>query len=153
MTMADNISEAINKLISIFGKETDTGFGSAVFQTEGNGTESLDAVSLDHNLKFLGKKWAPESEGSWSDNWKECYRRPLNGSGDILTELRQVKEADAKQSIQLLTEFIDPKEDGQRALEGAFNSQDVQQLAVHTIGDVEAYSGAMISALYTSGKI
>lgn len=141
-----NIIEALEK---VYGKPTSTGFGSAVFYEVSKKDLSLAAIALEDYKLFMGEKWNPETASTWMSGWKLVYERNPGISGDIITELYSIKDADAKRSVPLLTELINEPKQAKSALEAAFNNQDLAHLEIFTIGDNAQLSGLLLCALYT----
>jgi len=81
--------------------------------------------------------------------WKKVYHREVESMTGIVTELAAIADADAKRSIALLTEFIPDPAAGIKAMASAFDHRDVKDLSVFTIGDGEAMSGIMVTAIYS----
>jgi hypothetical protein len=138
----------IEALEKIYGKATDTGFGSAVFHGAAAIGISADSIALVHYKSFMGKQWDAQSEGKWMGSWKTVYERPPGIKADILAELATITDPCAKTSIPLLTELVEDAANGTKALAAAFNHPDVTSAVLHTIGDGEAMSGLILTALY-----
>ena len=92
--------EALEK---VYGKASDTGFGSAVFHGSAATGISAESIALAHYKSFMGSKWDAQSEGKWMEPWKKVYKRQPGASADILTELASVTDRGAMTSIPLLT--------------------------------------------------
>lgn len=147
------MNELIEALQKVYGKASNTGFGSAVFYALPKQEKKLALIALENYKYFLGEKWNKESEPAWMSGWKLVYERNPGTKADILTELGNIKDADAKRSVPLLTELIENATEGKAALEAAFNHPNVSMLEVFSVGDGEAMSGLMISGLYADGSV
>lgn len=141
----------IASLENVYGKASAAGFGSAVYQEPVDMSAQPDAIAIKHYREFLGPKWNAERAAAWMSTWKTVYARPKDSQGDILAELASISDPDAKQSVGLLTEFIENASAGQEAMAAVFNHGDIVDLSIHSIGDGEAMSGIMVTALFSGG--
>jgi hypothetical protein len=120
-------------------------FGSAVFHgrlQEGNLVEAARAKYRE----FVGKLWEQYGEAAWMTPWREVYVRD-SSTPDIVSELGQIADRDARLSVPMLLETIDNPEAARAALSGVFDDPSVTELRVFTIGDGAAMSGILIAAL------
>ena len=101
------MDDIIKALEDVYGKPCSTGFGSSVFYEISKQDISLASIALEVYKLFMGEKWNPETESTWLSGWKIVYERSPGTVPDILTELNTIKDADAKRSVPLLTEFIE----------------------------------------------
>jgi hypothetical protein len=138
----------IEALEMVYGKAGNAGFGSAVFFETAKQQTGLAAIALDVYKQFMGEKWRAETEATWLSGWKLVYERSPGTVPDILTELNNIKDTDAKRSVPLLTELIDQAEQGRLALAAAFNHPEISHVAVFTVGDNAAMSGLILSGIY-----
>jgi hypothetical protein len=141
----------LTELERVFGKASAAGFGSAVFHGQAKPTETSASIAWEHFKSFLGPKWTPERQKAWEGGWKLLYTRPAAAEGNIMAELGSISDPEGKRAIPLLTELIEDADTAKKALTAAFNHADVRQLSMHHLGDGEAISGIMISALYNDG--
>lgn len=142
------MDDIITALEDVYGKRSSTGFGSSVFYEIAKQDLSLTSVALEVYKLFMGEKWNPETESAWLNGWKIVYERNPGTVPDILKELNDIKDTDAKRSVPLLTEFIENAEQGKAALAGAFNHPDISHVAVFKIGDNAEMSGLILSGSY-----
>lgn len=138
----------MESLEKVYGKASDAGFGSAVFHEATDKKSMADSIALTHYKRFLGSKLTGDGGTAWMKNWKVVYTRPGNQKGDILRELASVADPQARVSIPLLTELIENADAGRDALAAAFNHAEVRQLCACNIGDGEAMSGILVTAVY-----
>lgn len=141
-----NIIEALEK---VYGKPASTGFGSAVFYEVSKKDQSLAGIALEDYKLFMGEKWTPETASTWMSGWKLVYERNPGLSGDIITELNNIKDPGARRSLPLLTEFINDPNQAKAALEAAFNNSNLAHLELFTIGDNAEMNGLLLCGLYT----
>jgi hypothetical protein len=141
----DNI---IKDLEQVFGKPGSAGFGSAVFYEVSNRGSGLASIALGDYKLFMGEKWNNETAAKWMSAWKLVFERSPGAASDILTELNNIKDADAKRSVPLLTELVENAEQGKLALAAVFNHRDVAQVQVFSVGDHAEMSGLLISGLF-----
>lgn len=146
--MENPYAHFMESLEKVYGKASDAGFGSAVFHESADKNTAADSIAQKHYQRFLGSKWTRNGETPWLKTWKVVYARPGNQKGDILRELASVADPDARISIPLLTELIEHADAGRDALVAAFNHAEVKQLCVCNIGDGEAMSGILVTAVY-----
>ena len=139
------IIEALEK---VYGKPNSTGFGSAVFYDESKQNANLASIALDVYKLFMGKKWNAETESTWMSTWKLVYERSPGIAANILSELNNINDADAKRSVPLLTELVENAEQGKLALAAAYNHPDISQVQVFSVGDGEAMSGLLLCGLF-----
>jgi hypothetical protein len=140
------IIEALEK---VYGKPSNAGFGSAVFYEMSKQGVSLATIALDDYKLFMGEKWNAETEATWMSTWKMVYERSPGSNPNILTELNNIRDADAKRSVPLLTELVENAEQGKLALAAAYNHPDISQVQVFTVGDNAEMSGLLLSGLFT----
>ena len=133
--------------MNVYGKPSSAGFGSAVFYNTINDT-TLESAALNNYKAFMGGQWNTDSESRWKSTWKRCYERPQGTTPDILTELNNIKDPDAKRSVPLLTELIEQADQGKAALATVFNHPDITKVQVYNIGDGEALSGLLLCGLF-----
>lgn len=143
----------IEALEQVYGKRSNSGFGSAVFYEASKLPGSLASMALDVYKFFMGNKWNNETEAAWLSGWKQVYERSPGTVPDILSELKNIKDEDAKRSVPLLTELIENAEQGRHALESAFNYSGISHAAVFTVGDSAAFSGLILSGIYADHSV
>ena len=148
--MGNSFLSLIEDLEKVYGKANSTGFGSAVFHEAVNAADSIDTVALKHYKAFIGSKWTSETEQVWQSAWQKVYERNKTAKADVLTELYNITDTDAKIAVPLLTDLIENASQGKQALAAAFNLPDVTAMAVFTIGDKAALSGILAIAIYTN---
>ncbi len=153
MSDTKNYTPIIEALEKIYGKRSSTGFGSAVFYDHSKQNASLSSIALDVYKLFMGEKWKAETESTWMSTWKLVYERSPGKAADILNELNNIQDADAKRSVPLLTELIENAEQGKLALAAAFNHADISQLQVYNVGDGEAMSGILLCGLFSDQTV
>ena len=147
LILDNHYAAAIAALENIFGKASDAGFGSAVFHGATIAGDSVEKKALEHYKNFLGAKCSGEREQAWMQTWKNVFTRANKGSG-IVSELASISDAEAKRSVPLLTEFTSDPEAAASALASAFDHEHVKDLSVFRIGDGEAMSGLIVTAIY-----
>jgi len=76
------------------------------------------------------------------------YERSPGNAADILSELNNIKDADAKRSVPLLTELVENAEQGKLALAAAYNHPEISQVQLFSVGDGEAMSGLLLCGLF-----
>jgi hypothetical protein len=143
-----NYTPLIESLEKVYGKPNSTGFGSAVFYEVSKKDMGLTTIALDTYKLFMGDKWNAESEATWMSSWKLVYERSPGKAADILNELNNIKDADAKRSVSLLTELIENAEQGKLALAAAYNHPDISQVQLFSIGDGAEMAGLLLCGLF-----
>lgn len=146
----EKIVEALEK---VYGKPSTSGFGSAVFYEVSKQQTGLASIALEEYKLFMGGQWTAETEKNWMSGWKLLYERNPGYPGDILAELENLKDADAKRSVPLLTELINDPAQAKIALESAFNNPRLAHLQLFSVGDNAALSGLLLCGLYTDFSI
>lgn len=139
--------DSIDKLAAAYGGPSQAAFGSAVFHDKLPANTDLTRTALDRYRYFAGKLWNQYGEAAWMETWKEVHVRDSNSKPDIVTELRNIADSTARQSIPMFLDAIKNPETAASALSGAFDDPAVNDLRVFTIGDGGAMSGILIAAL------
>lgn len=152
--MANNTENLplIESLINVYGKPSSAGFGSAVFYNTLK-NNNLESEALNNYKAFMGGQWNADTESRWKRTWKKCFERPKGTTPDILTELNNIKDPDAKRSVPLLTELIENADQGKLALAAVFNHAEMTKVEVYTVGDGEALSGLLLCGLFTDNNV
>lgn len=135
----------LNHLEDVYGPPSQEAFGTAVFQA--SKMQDLEKGALDAYQYFAGDLWDEWGEEAWMGPWKQVYKRGDDQEGDIIQELNDIDDFDAKMSIPMFLEGIDDPEKANQALQEAFNDPAVSELAVYNLGDGGAMSGILIAAL------
>jgi len=148
MSDKKNYTPIIESLEKVYGKPNSTGFGSAVFYEVSKKDIDLATIALDDYRLFMGDKWNAETESAWMSTWKKVYERSPGNAADILSELNNIKDADAKRSVPLLTELVENAEQGKLALAAAYNHPEISQVQLFSVGDGEAMSGLLLCGLF-----
>ena len=145
---ADNDEEKplyVSKLEAVYGPPSQEAFGTAVFYERMKIIDLVQAA-LGKYRYFIGELWDRYGEDAWLGAWKEVYRRKQGTAGDIVNELKNITNSDARLSIPMFLDGIENPEEASMALAAAFNDPAVTELIVHTIGDGGAMSGLLIAA-------
>ena len=127
-------------LEKVYGPPSQEAFGPAVF------FEISKNLDLEKYRYFAGEFWEEWGEEAWMGPWKQVYTREKGQKGDILQELENIDDFDAKMSVPLLLEGIEDSEQAHLALQEAFDDPGVTELAVFNVGDGGAVSGILIAA-------
>jgi hypothetical protein len=149
MTDKKEILPLIEALEKVYGKPSGTGFGSAVFYKSTKNDGALESIAAYDYKTFMGDQWNAESEARWKSVWKLVYERSTGTTPDILAELNDLKDADAKRSVPLLTEFVEHADQGKLALAAVFNHTDIVKFQVFNVGDGEALAGLILCGLFS----
>ncbi|MDX1345777.1 MAG: hypothetical protein R3179_07750 [Sedimenticolaceae bacterium] len=139
--------ESIDKLVSAYGGPSQSAFGSAVFHEKLPTDTDLTQAALGRYRYFTGKLWEQYGEAAWMAPWKEVYVRDTSCKPDIVTELGNITDRDARLSIPMILDTIENADAAKTALSGVFDDASVTELRVFTIGDGAAMSGILIAAL------
>lgn len=159
--MTSNSPGYVIQLQDLFGAPSQSGFGSAVFYDEssaGSGAESLEAYGLSKYRYFCGDKWDQFGEDAWLSGWKLVYQRDVSTTGapvakvsadsdtpfGIVAELRAIPDRSIRSLIPMLIDEVEDPVAAQSALTGGFDSPEVSELAIYSVGDGAAMSGVMI---------
>ena len=135
----------ISNLEEVYGSSSQEAYGTAVFFKILKEFD-IDAASLEVYQYFTGDLWEEWGEEAWMGSWKQVYDREKGREGDILNELRDIDDPDAKISIPMFLEGISEPQKANQALQGAFDDPEVSQLVVYNIGDGGAMSGILIGS-------
>jgi|694.fasta_scaffold28502_3 hypothetical protein len=137
---------ALATLQSIYGGPEVKGMGSGVLDQPLPAGVPWESAAKQRYQQFCGDIWDRFGPDNWLGQWAEVYRRPEGQSGDIVRELRELKDHPTKLAGSMLLDNIDDPEPAVAALQDVFNHPSVQQLSIFRLGDGEAYSGLMIAA-------
>ncbi len=143
---------SVKNLQAIYGLPSQAGFGSAVFLQQVEPTDDLETVALQYYRYFMGNQWDESGEAVWMSSWKQVYLRQAGDRHDIVTELRSIKNSTVTSSVEMLLDSINDAQQGQKALSEVYDSADVKELAVYTLGDGAALSGLMIAGRNSTGE-
>ena len=143
--MSEQKPSYIMDLEAIYGSPSQKAFGTAVF-FESIKTGDLKQRALDKYRYFVGELWDKYGEDAWLGAWKEVYARTQGETRDIVKEIRNISDRDARGSISMFLEGIENPEDAYSALCKAFNDEEVTEFLVYNIGDGGAMSGILITA-------
>lgn len=153
MNMITELRPKVVELEDVFGSASDSGFGSAVFFTQGSGAnaKSLEAESRRVYQSFCGEKWTSFGEENWLSTWKLLHQRPVGSGGDIVAEIEAIRDPESGSAAQMLLEAGPDTERAAATLRSVFNDAEISQLQIFKIGDGGAMSGAIIAAEWPSG--
>ena len=135
----------ISTLERIYGPPSQEAFGTAVFYEPLKAT-NLGQAALEKYRHFIGDLWNRYGEKVWLGAWKEVYIREQDNAGDIVNELENITDPDARMSIPMFLDGIENPKEARAALVAAFNDPEVTELKVYTTGDGGAMSGILIAA-------
>ena len=150
--MEDSLPKII-ELENIYGTANSNGFGSAVFYEEMPEGKTVEEIAFKHYRDFIGAKWNDETETGWLSTWKNVYKRRDVEKKDILSELAEISDPAAKQSIPLLTEFVTDAEQCKKALATFFDDPQIAALTINLIGDGAELSGIIVTAVSIENKV
>lgn len=139
-------------LAEVYGPPSQAGFGSAVFRETFNAQDSLEVRARDMYRYFVGDLWEQYGEDAWMGTWKEVYARATGEQTGIVDELRAITDPGAAISVPMILDVVENAENGRSALAAVFDSVDVADLRVYTLGDGEAMSGLLIAAARVSRR-
>lgn len=143
----------LSELEKIYGTANSNGFGSVVFLEILPEDKSPETMALKHYRDFIGAKWTDDTEAVWLTGWKNVYLRQVGKKPDILTELDEINDQQAKLSVPLLTEIITDAEQGRKVLAAVFDHPLVTYLTVNLIGDGAALSGIIVTGVFSDKKV
>lgn len=150
---SDDLTKAIQGLESFFGKPSQKTLGAAVFQSDtAIGIEQLDEFAKSKYKYFAGDAWESLGEENWTKTWELVYRRADGVSGDILVELRDLKDAATALAASQLTENHDDPQGAEGALKGVFDSPQIHCVSIYRIGDSEAITGVLLAGILGSER-
>ena len=135
------------RLTKVYGEPSQSAFGSAVFHEILSDMSGLAQAAKEKYRYFVGKLWDQYGEVAWMTPWKEVYIRDIITQRQIVSELRNIADSDARISVPMILDNIDDSATAQAALSGAFDDPAVTELRVFNIGDGAAMSGILIAAL------
>lgn len=146
------LSAAVSALQGIYGGPEVQGMGSSVKEVEVPAGTSMEAVAKQRYQQFCGEIWERFGPENWLGQWAEVYQRPNGLSGDIVRELRELKDHSAELAGSMLLDNIDEPESAVAALRGVFDHPSIEELSIFRLGDGEAYSGVLIAAQSKASK-
>lgn len=149
--MAENAwTAAVATLQTIYGGPEIQGMGSSVLEVRLPAGESLESGAQHRYREFCGELWERFGPENWLGQWAEVYRRPDGQGGDIVRELRGLKDHSTEMAGSMLLDNIDDPETAVAALERVFNHPSIRRLSIFRLGDGEAYSGLLLAAQGTA---
>ena len=77
--------------------------------------------------------------------WRAVSARKAGATQDIVAELRDIADSDARRSVPMLLDDIDGANTARAALSAAFDDPAVTELRVFNLGDGEAMSGLLLA--------
>lgn len=137
--------EYVTRLEAVYGAPSQAGFGSAVFCAEVMGGNSLEEAALDSYRTFLGPLWERFGEDAWMGPWQMVYSRPPHSKQQIVGELKNITEQNARMSIDMVLNGVADGEAARAALSAAYDDAAVDECAVYAIGDGAAMSGIILA--------
>jgi hypothetical protein len=135
----------VRDLQASYGPPSQEAFGGATFFDKPASGTSLEAAALEKYRYFVGDLWEKYGEDAWMGPWSQVYTRPKASKGDIVAELRAIKDPAAAVSVPLVLDVAQNADAARAALAAAFDDADVADLAVFTIGDGGAMSGLIVA--------
>jgi hypothetical protein len=127
-----------------FGQPNQDGIGSTVLFDQAADLEVLQRLSLEKYRYFLGPLWERFGETAWLAPWRIVLSR--KGSGDIVSELHAITDAQAAMSADTFLEAVSEPVAARTALAAAFDDPEVEDVVAYNLGDGEAYSGLLLAA-------
>lgn len=148
--------DGIAQLQRVFnrGLRKDGVYGTGVTVQEVDPEDDLNQLAMDAVRKYLGKYWGmvgSELLTNWHQTitilpyqapWREPLENMLYESGDDNLEC----------CCDMLTEYWEDPSAARRALDGAFNCQDVDEMAVYSMDDGGIHYGMVIAARMKNAK-
>jgi hypothetical protein len=134
----------VGALESIYGIPNQEGFGSTVLFSTAMNEEEWEKQSLKAYQFFVGELWERWGEAAWMGSWRLVYMR--GQTGDILEELRQLPDQQARSSAEMILDGGEIPENAKKALVETFNDPLVSSLLIFNIGDGEQLSGLLVAA-------
>ncbi len=154
--MADNWDESVDRLIRVFGGESASTLGAAVFQSPSSvSSAELEPFAFSCYKHFVGKSWEAFGEENWSRSWALLHQRASDTPPKIMQELAGISDpSDPATSLAAsqLTENHDSPSDAAQALESVFNAPEIQELRFYRAGDSDAITGLVIAARTASNQ-
>ena len=141
----------ITTLEKAYGPPSQAAFGSAVFYTD-IGTKDLTNEALAKYQYFVGELWERWGEEAWMGSWKEVYARKPGAKADIIAELKDIKDVDARLSVPVVLDVAEGDKATGEALAEAYDDPAVTELRVFTLGDGGAMSGLLVAGQRETGE-
>ncbi len=139
---------AIEQLQAIYGKPSQSGFGSAVFCDRADPTLLLETVALHYYQYFLGDLWERFGAATWLTSWRQVYLRDPAHPRQIVSELQTLPGSAAQGAADLILTSISTPAAGQQALSAVYDDPAMTDLTIYTLGDGAAMSGLLIAGRY-----
>lgn len=151
--MTESLLPKIKELEKIYGTANSNAFGSAVFYEAIPEDKTVEEMARKHYRDFIGDKWTTETENTWLSGWKNVYIRQPGKEPDILNELDELTDPQAKLSVPLLTEIITNAEQGRKFLAAVFDHPLVEKLTVNLVGDGDELSGIIVTGDFSDKNV
>lgn len=136
---------AIAELESVYGGPSQAGFGSAVFHERMNAADTLAQRALEKYQYFVGELWERWGRDAWMGPWNEVYARGAGAEGDIVAELRGIRDRNTARSVPMILDDLDVADRARAALSAVYDDPAVTELRVFNLGDGGAMSGLLVA--------
>lgn len=146
--MENSWEKTVERLVDVFGGESQSTLGSAVFRSpDVLPTSELESFSFSSYKSFVGKSWQAFGEENWSKPWLLLFERPQEANRNLLQEIASVNDPATALAGSQLTENHDSPTEAIESLKAVFDSDSIQELRIYRVGDSEAITGILIAAL------
>ncbi|MGB1252147.1 MAG: aspartate/glutamate racemase family protein [Candidatus Promineifilaceae bacterium] len=143
------IDNSIQDLQNVFGGETDTGYGSAVFIKQLSAETKLEAAAKVVYQAFAAQKFEQFGDNMWA-NWSEVYRAS-GGRQNFHRSLINHDDFQVSMQAGMLIENHDDPDAARAAFRTAFADTSISEQRVYFIGDDDAYSGLIVASRRKNG--
>ncbi len=129
-------------LETVFGGESSSGFGSAVFRRASG--DPVEHFAREVYRSFVGESWDRFGEAAWLGPWLQVLSSPQIGG--IVSSLRAIQDPAARSSAEVFLEACSDPTAAEAALTSTFDDPAASERAVFRIGDGAALSGILLAA-------
>jgi hypothetical protein len=134
----------VRQLETVFGKPSQSGFGTTVLFDHANHRDDLERLALEKYKYFTGNLWEKYGQAAWMGSWRMVHER--EGAGNIVSELHGIEDVEARRSASAFLDGVADPQETKQALSQALDDRQVENVMVFNVGDGEALSGILLAA-------
>lgn len=155
MPLSPDIPQYVRDLMDFYSPPRQDARGVAIFYEHIQPGSDLEAVARHHYRYFVGEQWERRPE-AWMRPWKLIYRRARDIDPCFVAEITAAATLAGEKHQNLFPKFlkINPG-DYVRAytvLKAAFDSPEVEDFRVYSIGDGEVLEGLLAISPRRNGE-
>ncbi|WP_017303671.1 hypothetical protein [Spirulina subsalsa] len=155
MSSSAKVPQYVQDLIDFYSPPSE-GAGVAIFYEVTSPGVDLEPVALRHYQNFLGQKWEQRLE-SWMRSWKRVYKPTRDVKPDFVAHMTVSAMLIGNDSLKWRQKFLKINYENYvqayDVLNAGFDSPEVEDVRVYTIGEDEKIKGLLGISRRSSGEI